>query len=429
MKVVVAGLNHKSAPLAIREKLACDADQMLSALRELEKRFPEREFVLLSTCNRVELYSACNRTNPLDLRTMAAFLADFRGLKVQDFQDFLYFHEDANAVAHLLTVASSLDSMVVGEGQIMAQVKDSYRLACTAGSTGKVLNRLFHRAFTVAKKVHTVTGIASGRISVPSVAVDLARQLFTDISSAKVIVIGAGEMGELIVRHLLHAGCKEITVFNRSFERGLAMAKRHGLAAQKWEMLDAYLVTADMVLASAAAQDYVLTKNSLRGLLQDNRKVALLLVDISVPRNIEPAVREIEGVHLYSMDELAEVAERNRCARQEDIGKAMEIVHEETDEFMDWFRARDLGPLIGKMKETFERISRNELERFFVGVRQDAACRDVLEPTVKRIVNKLVHCVIENVNVVAKEHGPAEAAKLVDSIVRRAEQISTETDT
>jgi len=428
MKVVVAGLNHKSAPLEIREKLAFDAGQTTGALRQLRERFPESEFLLLSTCNRVELYGACKGSEQLDIGTVAAFLADFHHIRLRDFRDSLYFHEDEQAVAHLLTVASSLDSLVVGEGQIIAQVKDSYRLACTAGSAGKVLNRLFHCAFAVGKKVHATTGIASGRVSVPSVAVELAKRLFDDMASAKVVVIGAGEMGELIVRHLLHAGCADITVFNRSFERGLAIAGRHGVAAQEWDMLEAGVSTADIVIASAAAQKCLFTRQSLSDIMEDRRKAALLIIDIAVPRNIESAAGEIENVHLYSVDELAEVAEQNRCARRQDIARATQIVHEEVAEFMDWFRVRDIGPLIGKMKKAFERISRDELERFFVGVRQDASCRDVLEPTVKRIVNKLLHCVIENVNDVAREHGPAEAAKLVDSLVQRAGQISAETN-
>ena len=428
MKIIVAGVNHKSAPIDVRERLAFDANQTLQALRMLKDRFPQAEFVLLSTCNRVELYSACKRTEALDLETVAEFFSEFHNIGVTDFHDFLYVHNDDDAVRHLLTVASSLDSMVVGEGQIIGQVKESYRLACTAKSTGKVLNRLFHCAFSVSKKVHTTTSIATGRVSVAGVAVELAMQLFADISAAQVVVIGAGEMGKLLVRHLLHVGCKNITVVNRSLQCGLNMANRYGIAAGKWEEIEEHLIKANIAIASAAAQDYLFRKDSFKKMMNHRRQRALLIIDIAVPRNFEPSINEIEDVYLYSVDELSDVAEQNRKAREEDIAKGMRVIYENVAGFMEWFRARDIGPLIGQMKEKFVQISQNELERFFVGAIQDTSCRDAMKVMVNRIVNKLLHCVIKNVNVVAKKHGPTEAAKLVDSIVRQAEKISAEPD-
>jgi len=424
MNIIVVGLNHKTAPLDIREKLAFDAADTMKALKQLKGRFREAGFVLLSTCNRVELYSACQLSGAVVPETIAEFFSEFRNVALADFRDFLYVHKDKDAVRHLLTVASSLDSMVVGEAQIIGQVKESYRFACTAKSTGKVLNRLFHCAFAVSKKVHTITSIATGRVSVPSVAVELAMQLFADISATQVVVIGAGEMGELLVRHLLHAGCKNITVVNRSYERGLNLAKRFGIEAKEWEALPEELKKANIVIASAATQDYLFRKSEFKEIMQSRRQRALLLIDIAVPRNFEPAINEIENVYLYSVDELSGVAEQNRKAREADIAKGMQIIDQMSTEFIDWFRARDIGPLIGQMKEKFDRISRDELERFFVGARQDASCREVMEAMMKRVVNKLLHCVIKNVDVVARKHGPAEAAKLVDSIVQQAEEIS-----
>jgi glutamyl-tRNA reductase len=426
MKIVVAGLNHKSAPIDVREELAFDAAQSLGALRALRDRYPEAEFVLLSTCNRVELYSACKRTEVLNLDTIAEFFSKFHNIAVEDFRDFLYVHDDEDAVRHLLTVASSFDSMVVGEGQIIGQVKESYRLACAAKSTGKVLNRLFHCAFAVSKKIHTTTSIATGRVSVAGVAVELAMQLFADISSAKVVVIGAGEMGELLVRHLFHVGCKNITIVNRSYERGLSVAKHYGIEAREWKELAEQLTRANIVIASAATQEYLFRKDSFKKMMDNRREKTLLIIDIAVPRNFGPSVNEIENVYLYSIDELSKVAEQNRKAREEDIAKGTHIIAENVAEFMDWFRSRDIGPLVGQMKERFGQISQSELERFFVGARQDASCREMLETMVKRILNKLLHCVIQNVDVVAKEQGPAEAARFVDSIVRQAEEISAE---
>jgi len=427
MKIKVVGLNHRTAPVDIREKLAFDNTQSLRALRQLKGTFAGAEFVLLSTCNRVELYCAGQIIDGPSPQDLINFICRFHELSPENIKDFLYVYEGREAVSHLLTVASSLDSMVVGEAQIISQVKQSYKLACTAKATGKILNRLFHCSFSTGKKVHTATAISSGRISIAGVAVELAMQLFADISSAKVVVIGAGEMGELLLQHLLHVGCKDITVVNRSYERGVEVAARYDIEAARWDQLNQRLIEADIAIASAAAQDYLFRKKPFRKILTGRKKGALLLIDIAVPRNIDPAVNEIEDVYLYSIDDLSEVTEQNRQAREKNISKGRQIVYDNVTDFMDWFGARDIGPLIGKMREKFAQISQAELERFFVGTREDAACRDVMEPMVRRIVNRLLHCVIKNVDVVAKKHGPAEAAKLLDSIVKHAEEISAET--
>ena len=425
MKILVIGLNHKSASVAVREKLAFDSEEIAAALGELKNKFEQSEFVLLSTCNRVELYCACPSSGAAMSKQLSEFLAQFNKVDLSDFEQFLYVYRDADAVSHLLMVASSLDSMVVGEAEILGQVKENYRLACTAKSTGKVLNHLFHRAFATGKKIHTKTAISSGRVSVPGVAVALAKQVFADIRSAKIVVIGAGQMGELLIQHLCHEGCRDITIVNRSHDRALEMAERYGIVASRWEQLAGQLADANIVIASAATQDYLFTKRDFEKALENRGQGALLIIDIAVPRNFEPAVNDVEDVYLYSIDELTEVAEQNRRAREEDISVGMHIIYEETDRFMAWFKARDIGPLIGQMKEKFQQISQDELKRFFVGKRRDASCRDVMEPMVHRIVNRLLHCVIENINIVAKKQGPAEAAKLIESIVKQADEIAS----
>lgn len=423
MKIVVLGLNHKSAPVEIREKLAFGAAETSRALCELKSRFPQAEFALISTCNRVELYCAGDQA---DADELANFISEFHGVEIDKFQEFLYSFEDENAVRHLLTVASSLDSLVVGEGQIIGQVKDCYKLACAAKATGKVMNRLFHTAFGTSKKVYTITSISSGRVSVAGVAVELAGQLFADITSAKVVVIGAGEMGQLIVQHLLHAGAKDITVVNRSFDRGQKVAEQYGIKVKKWENLNEQLIEANIAIASASVEDYLFKKDSFKQIAKRRKNGMLLIIDIAVPMNFEPAVNDIEDIYLYSVDDLSQVVEQNREVRERDVAKGMEIVFENVGEFMEWFGTRDVGPMIGRMKEQFAQIGRNELDRFFVGKRGDASCKDVMEEMVNRVVNKLLHCVIQNVNIVAKENGPTEAAKLIDTIVRQAEEISSE---
>jgi len=426
MKIVVLGLNHKTAPIEIREKLAFDTVETTRALCELKNRFRQAEFVLISTCNRVELYCADKRAGGADADDLAMFISEFHNVKPEKFTKFLYSYRDEDAVRHLLTVASSLDSMVVGEAQIIGQVKDSYKLACAAKSTGKILNHLFHCAFATSKKIYTTTSISCGRVSIAGVAVELAKQLFADISSAKVVVIGAGEMGELLVQHLLQVGCKNITIVNRSYERGQNIARRYNITARKWEEIENQLISANIAIASVTVQDYIFKKDSFKEIINRRRRSTLLIIDIAVPRNFEPSINKMDGVYLYSVDDLSEIVEQNRKARQRDIARGMEIILENVADFMDWFSARDIGPLIGQMKEQFTRISRNELEQFFVGTRQEASCRETIEIMVNRVVNKLLYCVIKNVNTIAKENGATEAARFVDSIVRQAEKISSE---
>ena len=426
MKIAVQGLNHKTAPVEIREKLAFDTAGTSEALCALKKLYPQAEYVLLSTCNRVELYCAGKHCQGADPDKLAEFLSEFHHFELDRFCSFLYVYENEDAVRHLLTVASSLDSLVVGEAEIIGQVKESYRLACAAQTTGKVLNRLFHCAFATSKKVYTTTSVSSGRVSVAGVAVELARQLFDDISSAKVVVIGAGETGQLIIQHLLAVGARNITVVNRSYDRSVQVAELFGVTARKWAQLEEQLTNAHIAIAAASVQDYLFRRDTFKKIAGRRKGETLLIVDIAVPRNFEPAVNDLEGIYLYSIDDLTAVVEQNRRTREKDVARGMEIVLDNVADFMEWFGARDLGPLIGRMKEQFTQISKNELERFFVGIREEACCKEVLEAMVNRVVNKLLHCVIKNVDEVARKNGASEAAKLVDTIVRQAEAISSE---
>lgn len=424
MGVIVVGLNHKSAPLKVREMLAFNASQVSGALTGLQDKHPKAEFVLLSTCNRVELYCASEESPATTTDALIAFLAEFHGADRAMFESFLYTHENEEAVRHLLLVSAGLDSMVVGEAQILGQVKESYKLACAAKTTGKILNRLFHCAFFTAKGVYTRTSIANGRVSIAGVAVELAMQLFADLARARVVVIGAGDTGELVVQHLLKMGCTDVTVVNRTHERGLDLGQRCQIAVRRWEELSDQIAQANIVISSAATPDYLYTKSSFQAIMPKRKRGTLLIVDIGVPRNFDPAINEIAGVYLYSVDELKEVAEQNLKTRESDIASGLEIVYANAADFMEWYHAKDIGPLIGRMKAEFRQVSRNELDRFFVGPRHEASCRPTMETMVNRVVNKLLHCVIKNVNVVANEAGPTEAARLVDTILQQARELA-----
>lgn len=424
MEIAVVGLNHKTASVDIRERLSFGGEFTATALEALKVRFVGVEFVLLSTCNRVEFYCAFEEDGAFGTEDLIQFIGEFREIEVDEFRSSLYIRRNEDAARHLLTVGSSLDSMVVGEPQIVSQVKDSFKLANSVGATGKVLNHLFHAAFSATKQIYTETSIASRRVSVAGVAVELAGQLFDDISSARVVVIGAGDMGELLVEHFLHIGCKDITIVNRSEARARNLAAKHGVGADKWEGLDRHFRKANIVVAAATAADgYLFEKKSFRKRIAKRRSRNLLIVDIAVPRNFDPAVNDIEDVYLYSVDDLAQVVQDNIKLREDDLGQAIEIICAKVGEFMDWLGSMDIGPVIGRIKQNFERIKQSEMEKFFTGDRQDACCRDEMAATVSRVVNKLLHCVIKNISIVAKEHNPAEAAKLAGSIAEHAEEI------
>ncbi len=426
MKIVVVGLNHKTAPIQVRERLSFNASDAQTALEQLKAQHPKAEFALLSTCNRVELYSAADQDGWEDGEALISFLCETRSIAPSDLRDHLYIHANGAAVRHLLKVTSSLDSLVVGESQIVNQVKESYKMACAAQSVGKILNRLYHCAFSTSKEVHTSTSIAKGRVSVAGVAIELAQQLFADIKRARALVIGAGQMGELLVQHLLHLGCRDIMIVNRTFCKAKRMAGEYGVAALPWEQLDEQLCTVDIVVGSAAVQDYLFDEKALAPLVRQRQQKTLLVIDIAVPRNFAPAINDLENVYLFSVDDLSEVAQQNQQVREHDITVGLDLIAENATEFLEWLDVCDLGPQIGQLKMAFTQISQKELDRFFVGTREDAACRETLVPMVKRVANKILYCVIKHVNTAAKEQGTHEAAKIVQQIVKHAEQISME---
>ncbi|MDH4203207.1 MAG: glutamyl-tRNA reductase [Phycisphaerae bacterium] len=427
MQIILIGINHKTAPVYIRQRLALDTEQVCDALAKLKETFADSEFVLLSTCNRVEFYAAVNKTTgakPIDL---AKWLAEFRSVEYEKIEGYLYVKINEDAVTHLFTVSSSLDSMVIGESQITSQVKESYKNACQRQTTGKILNRLFHDAFRATKEIITRTSISNRRVSVAGVAVSLAKQLFSDIKSEKIVIVGAGQMGELLVEHFRHEKCENITVVNRSCQRGCQLAQKYDVANQPWEQLDQEMATANIVVGAASAQEgYLFNKERIKSLMPKRRNHVLLIVDITVPRSFDPKVGKIEDVYLYCIDDLAQVAQDNIKLREGDLEQAIEIIYEYVSAFMDWFMTRDVTPLFGQIKSAFEKIRETEMENFFVGPRQDACCRELMEASMNRIINKLCHCVIKNIDTISKEHSLEEAEQLARNILADAQKILSE---
>jgi glutamyl-tRNA reductase len=418
--IIAIGLNHKTAPLAVREMLAFDATQTLSMLKALRQRFPQGEFVLLSTCNRVELYCAGSHDQAPTAEQLSGLLARSRGTGHTSFQPHLYIHSNEDAVRHLLTVTAGLDSMVVGETEILGQVKESYRVAREAGATGQILNRLFHLAIATGKKVHSQTSLSANRASVPGLAAGLVGRCVPDVA-ARVLVIGAGEMGELLVRLLQQAGYVNVTVINRSSQRGAGVAASYGVSAAPWDSLGEHLASCDVAISSAASTEHIVNAREME-LVASRRDKDLLVVDIGVPRNFDPAIARLPGIRLFSIDDLSPLLCEQPALRSEEIAASFDLIYKTSADFMRWFASRELGPLIGAMQERFRMIAAEELKRILAD-HINTSTREELESVIFRIVGQISHTVICHVSTVAQEHGPDHAARFIEDVLAHAEEV------
>jgi len=398
MRTLVVGCNHRSAPVEVRERIAFDEAVIPAALKLFGEEFPGSESVLISTCNRMEIYVARPVHGHPRIEEIIEFVARFQRLEAQDFAEGLYSHEDVEAVRHLFRVVSSLDSMVLGESQILGQAKLALELARSAGTTGKVLEALFQRAFAVAKEIHTRTGIATGRLSVGSTAVDLARQIFSRFDDKSVLMVGAGKMGELTLRHLLSMQPRQLYVTNRTDERAAALAGR--LAGQTSVPARAipygqwieHLAEVDIVITCTGSREPVLTPETFAPIPAQRRYRPLLLIDIAVPRDIDPAIGEQDSVYLYNIDDLQTVTEANLVHRREAIGQCHEIIEASVLDFVERQLCQDIGPLIHALEEHFRQIGQKELAWLLPKLQSVSEHdRQLVEQTLHRITQKLLH--------------------------------------
>ena len=388
MKLFVAGLSYKTAPVAVREKLAVQAARLRCYGCRVKLGAGLSEVVLVSTCNRVEIYgvSPSGRIDPNRL---------FEHLTGQavDLTPYLYFKEDAEAAEHLFSVASGLDSMVLGETEITGQVKQAYQACQQAKLTGKVTNRLFQTALQVAKEIRTQTGIGRGATSVGSVAVELAERIFEkDLSQKTVMIIGAGKMGEACVKHLAKKGAKSVLVSNRSYDRAVNLAGEFGGRALRFdECLDG-MAEADIVVSSTGCPQTILHRAELATVMAARRNRPLFLIDIAVPRDIEPAAADVPGVCVHDLDDLKQAVELNLRDRSHDRAAAQAIIAEELAGFMVWFNALSVTPAIVNFRQRAESIRQSELERMVPrlnGLSEHDL--DVIDLLTHRIVNRLLH--------------------------------------
>ena len=350
MRLVLIGMNHKTAPLEIRERLQLSCGEDDRFFRELMCLPEVREALYLATCNRVEVLARVAGGEGA-VSALSDFIFRHGNLDVAEMKRCLYIHRDREAVLHFFRVASSLDSLVMGEPQILGQVKDAYRLAVDHGATGLLINRLVHHAFRVAKRVRTETGIAGNAVSVSYAAVELAKKIFGDLKGKKVLLIGAGEMAELAARHLLRQGVGGIYIANRTYARAQALASMFQGTPVAFDRFSEVLSEVDIVISSTGAAGYIVSPQMVADALRRRRNRLLFLIDIAVPRDIDPAAGEIENVYLYNVDNLQEVVDANRQVRMAEAQKAEGIIEEEVSAFEAWFNALEVVPTIVSLRD------------------------------------------------------------------------------
>ena len=364
MSIILVGLNHKTAPVEVRERLAFTDEACAEALQSLVDGELISEGLIVSTCNRVEVLAATRSLSGDEgAARISSFLSETRRLPDNFFGRHLYTHADEDAVRHVFRVASSLDSMVVGEPQVLGQVRRAYSNAVTAGTAGRVIHRLVHHALHVAKRVRSETGIAANAVSISFTAVELGRKIFGSLKGTTVLVIGAGEMAELAAQHLAGAGAARILVTNRTTETAEQLAQKIKGQALDFSMLPAHLAEADIIICSTAAAGYVVTEEMAREALAARQQRPAFFIDISVPRNVDPAVGQLNNLFVFDVDDLEAVVASNIREREHEAERAELIVESEVMQFQQALRSLDLGPTVAALKEKLEEIARNELAR------------------------------------------------------------------
>ena len=387
--IVLLGVNHKTTPLAVREKLALAGgyEEPLRALGQLEEL---REFYLLSTCNRVEVLFTCVDVGQAQRKVLELLFA--RTITAEELDRYVYRYVNSQAVTHLFQVAASLDSMIVGEAQILGQLKEAYRHATRLGSSGFILNKLLHKSFSVAKRVRTETRIGAYAVSISYAAVELARKIFGDLAGKKVMLVGAGEMAELAAEHLVGQGVAEVIVANRTLQRAINLARCYnGRAVSLEELLD-QLQVVDILISSTGSPNLILHKEDVRPVMRERRNRPLFFIDIAVPRDLDPAINDLDNVYLYDIDDLHNVVEMNKSERDKEAVKAQRIIAEEQFKFDKWLANMASTPTIVQLRGRIERQVRAEVEKTMGRFEEmDESRRQDLEKMVAAITGKVAY--------------------------------------
>ena len=394
MTLQLVGCSHHQCSLELRERLAFGTDDVKRALAMFRETFPSAEAVLLSTCNRTEIYTGAESPENVPSREqIGQFFADFHGLERTSLLDQLFFQVGEPAVEHLFTVASSLDSMVVGEAQILSQVKEAYRLAMEGESVGAITHAAFQAAIRSAKRVARETKIHENRVSIPSVAVrDFARRVFETLADKQILVIGAGEMADETITYLQEEGATSITVINRDRKRAAKVADKFSIRDQSWTQLDELLIQADMIVSTTGAPHTIINLERFRFAEPHRFQRPLLILDLAVPRDFEPAIGDSLGVYLYSLDDLAVACEQNKRLREKQWPFAQKIIQEEARRFMARRVYHESGPTISRLRSEAHRVKDAELRRLVKKIPHlSEDDMTLIEGSFSRLVNKLLH--------------------------------------
>jgi len=391
MKIIVVGLNHNTADVEVREKVAFNESRLEEGLRKFRELPEVEEAVILSTCNRVELYANVKDTVKAS-ESIKTFLSEFHDINRALLDKALYIYDDVNAIRHIFKVASSLDSMVIGEPQILGQLKEAFEIALEKKMTGILLNRLMKKAISVAKRVRRETRIAENAVSISFAAVELAKKIFTDLSEKVFMLLGAGEMAELAARHLMRNGVKEVIVANRSYSRACELAKEFTGRPVKLDDFLQEMVHSDIVICSTGAPHYILLKDQMQRVMKDRKQRPVFLIDISVPRNIDPKINDLDNVYLYNIDDLQGIVDTNMFERKKEAEKAEKIIEEEIEPFLKWLSSLDSVPTIVALRERAEEIKREEFEKLMNRFPDmEEGQKKAIEYMASAIMNKLIH--------------------------------------
>ncbi len=393
MTLFALGINHKTAPVEIRERVAFTPEKLPQAFSELTATNGVNEVAILSTCNRTELYCGIEGDDSAAVRD---WFSRFHNLKLEDVEPYFYAHPDRHAVRHILRVASGLDSMVLGEPQILGQMKQAYSTANSAGTVGQLLNRLFQHTFTVAKQVRTDTAIGASPVSVAFAAVSLSKQIFSDLSAHTALLIGAGETIELVARHLHESGVGRIIVANRTVERAHNLAQEFGGYAIALSEIPEHLHEADMVISSTASQLPILGKGAVESALKRRKHRPMFMVDIAVPRDIEAQVGELEDVYLYTVDDLQEIIQEGLRSRQEAAQQAEEIIDTQVTHFMAWLQSLGAVDTIRDYRSHVETMRNEVVQRSLAQLHKGQDPELVMQELARQLTNKLMHAPCSN---------------------------------
>ena len=417
MSLLALGLNHQTAPVALRERVAYGRPEALSALAELCAMPGVEEAAIVSTCNRTELYLNVQDGAEAAVRE---WLARDRGLRAAELEEFLYRHADGDAVRHLYRVATGLDSMVLGEPQILGQIKESYHVGREAGTVRSALERLFQSAFAVAKRVRTDTRIGANPVSVAFAAVRLAQQVHADLRRCTVLLIGAGDTIELVARHLAQCGVGRLLVANRTLANAEALAERHDAQALALDDLGRHLHEADVVIASTASREPIVTRAAVAEALRERRRRPMLLLDLAVPRDIDPEVASLDDVYLYSIDDLGAVIEENLRSRREAAREADAIIELSVEHFLGWWRALSDQGVLRQLRAQGEAAREAALAKAREQLAAGKPAEEVLAQLAHALTNKLLHAPSANLR--------AAALRGEQEVVRAAERLFATSD-